>query len=349
MGTAFFWFYDIVILAIIIGIIFKCARKGFVATLLGMVSLVVAFIASWFLSEVISVAVYNNIVRKPLEDKITSSLSDVMENTTGESLSKIDVSKILVNGKPISELNLTPDNAGKINIDLSSLDCSATGISEVDLSMFGIDSQTTDFSAIDAGNIQITEAELEKNSVGTLILANSLASKAQDGGNDFLNVVSGISDLVSQTLPKVMPDGLTTPISSDNNTVVKDIILIIMSSNSENVGQAVLNNFVAPLILAPMRVIIFALLFIIIMIVLGIVVKCTKMINKIPVLGKFNQAGGALLGIAEGAIVVFIVALGIQLIVTVSGNSLMVLNDMTIEKTFIFKYIYNFEFLNLLR
>ena len=349
MGTEFFWFYDIAIVGILIGVMFKCGRKGFVATLLGLISLVVSFIAAFILSAPIADGIYSNIVEKPLEQSITDSLADIMSESTTESLAKIDTTKITVNGKALGELDLTPDSAGKINLDLSSLDYSKTGMADADLSMFGIKKEETDYTKIDSGSVQITEAELKDNSIGKIIFANTLAVKVQDGGNGLLTTIDNISKLVSDTLPTVMSDGLTTSLATDDKSLVKDFVMIMLNTNSKDIGRAVLTNFVAPLILVPIRVIAFMILFVILMILFALVIRFTKLINKIPVLGKLNELLGAVLGIVEAAIVILIVALVIQLFVTITGNSIMVLNEMTIEKTFFFRYIYNFEFLNMLK
>ena len=54
MGTSFFWFYDIVLLAVIAGVTFRSIKKGGVGVIISTVEIIAAFIAAFIGSRAIS-------------------------------------------------------------------------------------------------------------------------------------------------------------------------------------------------------------------------------------------------------------------------------------------------------
>ena len=72
------------------------------------------------------------------------------------------------------------------------------------------------------------------------------------------------------------------------------------------------------------------------------------MINKIPVIGKANALAGALAGLCEGIIAVFVICLVTRFIVSLCGGNAILFNQTAIDSTFIFKRVYEVDFLNFL-
>ena len=83
------------------------------------------------------------------------------------------------------------------------------------------------------------------------------------------------------------------------------------------------------------------------MLILNIIASLTKIVNRIPVAGTANRIIGAVLGIAEGLIVLLIICLVMKFLITVCGNSLVFINEQTVGKTFIFRYLYALDPLKL--
>ena len=90
------------------------------------------------------------------------------------------------------------------------------------------------------------------------------------------------------------------------------------------------------------------MLFALLMCVLNLATKALKVLNKIPVIGGVNVILGVVLGAVEAAITVFLVCIGVQVTVTLTDNSLIFLNTMTIDQTILFRHVYYFDFLNFL-
>ena len=79
---------------------------------------------------------------------------------------------------------------------------------------------------------------------------------------------------------------------------------------------------------------------------MAVITATTKIVNKIPLVGGLNQFLGGVFGLLQGVLSLFVIVIVVHLIVSATGNSLIFLNEMTISKSYVFSYVYNFEFLN---
>ena len=345
MGTQFFWFFDIVLVAIAVGTIVKAARKGFVASIVGFVAIFVSFIIAFPLSDTISAAVYDNIIEDALVTEMNNTIGESIDSSVVAQLDKIEMSKATLNGYKLSDITLTPDSAGRINLDLSALNLSETGISDMDLSVFGMDSKTVDYSSINLGTVQISQSELEQYGIETMILANLLTNKISTG-TLYGNICSAVEQMAN-SVPQLMGD-FSQSINAGDQSAIKSIVLSIIEAEADDFAESILDNTVKPVLLVPVRALIFFVLFALLMFVLNLVVKALKIVNKIPVLGGLNVLLGIVLGTVEAVITIFIVCIGVQVVVTLTNNSLIFLNTMTIDQTVLFRYVYYFDFLNFL-
>ena len=113
---------------------------------------------------------------------------------------------------------------------------------------------------------------------------------------------------------------------------------------SSSVKSAVIDHMLRPAFTLVMKTIFFAVIFIVVSCVLDIVARLLKVVNKVPVIGSVN----GLLGGVCGLISICVICILVRFIVTLSGGNVLLLNDTAIDSTFIFRYFYNFEFLNFL-
>lgn len=343
MGTQFFWFYDLVILAVFIAVVLKCARKGFVSSIAGFLSAFVAFAVALPVSDTCAVLVYDNIVEDSLSTEINEQLSSAIDGTSISLLDGLDLSKIKVNDHYISEISTQIDSAGRITIDMSDTDYSETGIENVDLSFFGITSETVDYSAMNLGTIQISQNELDEYGLEKMVLINTLSNRMSNG--TAFGAVCGVAESMTNAIPQLL-SGFSDSVSSGEQSAIKSLVIGIVNVESNDYASSILDNVVKPSLLLPIRALIFIILFAIIMLLLGIIVNALKVINKIPVIGSVNVFFGVIVGVCESLIVCFLICIGLQIIISLSGNELIFINTPTINNTIVFKYIYNFEFLD---
>ncbi|MBE6879595.1 MAG: CvpA family protein [Ruminococcaceae bacterium] len=345
MGTEFFWFYDVILIAVVIGMIFLGVKRGFVRMLLSLVSVAVAFVAALIISDSVSSWIYESFVEQNLKTSITDTVNDAIGENVVTQLTKVDMDKAIIGGKSVSSMDntLKVDDAGKITIDLSSVDLSKTGIEKIDLTSLGFD-KNTDYSSIKIGKVQIYEAAVKEHGLGNIILAQVISDRIMN--TSFGNALKDIVKTIDNALPFIGLD--ENMLSQVDNTLLSDLVISLLRSGG-NPGQSVLDNIVKPVVLIPMRTLIFIILFVIISILLSFVIKATSLINKIPLIGTLNEFLGAIMGLVHGVIVIFVIVIVLNMIITLTENSLIFLNESTIDKSFVFSWIYNFKFLDFLK
>lgn len=345
MGIQFFWVFDIAVAAILLALIFNGIRKGFVASIAGVVSLILAFSVTLPLSELISNAIYENLIKDAVTEEINNKISSVIDGTIISELKNVDMNKAKINGREFSPSNFQTDSSGKITSDMSNLDLTGTGIENVDLTIFGITDDTVNYSSVNLGSVVFTSNDIEAYGMEKLILVSFLSDNIING-TAFGSIAAAIEDM-AKSIPVMLSD-VSDSVTSGDKSVINDILLSIISTETNDFARAITDDMVKPFLLVPIRALIFTILFVIIIIALNIAAKLLQVINKIPVIGGINKALGALAGLGEALIVIFLVCIFIQVIVVLSENELIFLNTMTIDETFVFRKIYYFEFLDFL-
>ena len=344
MGTEFFWFYDVILAAVLAGLIFIGAKRGFIRMVLSLAAIIVSFVAALLISDGVAGWIYDGFISKPLEQTISETVNDTLGDNVVTQLGKVEMDKATVNGKSLDKLmEQKPDNAGKITVDLSNVDLSKTGISKIDLSSIGLDSSEVDYSHINLGTVQIYENDVEKHGIENVILTEVLAQNVKN--SEVAESVNELIEQVAEAVPALGLEGKTIE-DIDNGMVNKVVISVVESSG--NPGKAVLDNVAKPIVLVPVRTIVFIILFFLILIVLSVIIKATSIVNKLPLIGKLNSLLGGVLGLVEGLVIVFIIVIVAHMATAVTNNTLIFLNEMTINKSFAFSWVYNFSFLDFL-
>lgn len=343
MGTELFWFFDAAVIGLLIIFLYKGFRKGFVSVLIGFVAMVVAFAVALPVSGAMAEGIYNNVVKDAVSDEINSKIESVLSDSVIAGLKKVDMDKAKINGKELSSINFTPNNTGKINLELTKLDLSETGIDKVDLSAFGINDKTVNYSSLNLGSVEISATEREKYGIEKVILASVLSDNIVKG--DAFSAINESINKMSEYLPSFM-SGIADSVSSGDKEIINNIMLCVISTDTGSFSEAITDSMVKPVLLVPMRALIFLILFVIILLILNLAAKMVKGINHIPLVGGINKLLGAVAGFVQGAVVIFLVCIFVQVVISLSGNELIFLNTMTIDKTFIFQKIYYFDFIN---
>lgn len=91
------------------------------------------------------------------------------------------------------------------------------------------------------------------------------------------------------------------------------------------------DEFIAPIIVACISVIIFIVLFIGIRFVCGVLAKMFKTVNKVPLLGFANRLAGGVAGIAIGGVNIILLSFLFSIIVIITGDGLSWLNSQVIS------------------
>lgn len=344
MGTSFFWFYDIVLLAVVAGVTFRSLKKGGVGVIISTAAIVIAFIAGFIGSSAISESIYNSYIKEPLTGYIDEQIDGVLGDNIVADLEKVDMSKAVIGGKFLSSVELTPDSSGKITLDLSDIDLTETGMENADFSMFGI-GEDFDYSLVKVGNVEITERELKNNSIESIVLARVLTSNIQSG--EMFTAFKAIGEKISEAIPLVF-SSYSAEISDGDSDIIYNLVLSVIDFGYATRGEAVIANIIDPIVITPLKIVLFLVIFTVIAIILEALANASKIINRIPVISSVNEALGGILGLIKAVLILFIICISIQLLISVTEDSLVFINTYTIEKTLFFKYVYNFDLINFL-
>lgn len=345
MGTEFFWFYDVILAAVLVGLVFIGAKRGFIRMMLSLASIIVSFTVALLVSDGVAGLIYDNFISAPLEQTISDTVNDTLGDNVVTQLGELEMDKAKINGKSINSLlDQKADNAGKITVDMSSVDLSKTGITKLDLSAIGLDSSEVDFSNINLGIVQIYENDVEQHGIENVLLTEVLAQNVKNS-----EVADSVNEMIAQVAESVPSLGLEgkTIEEIDNGLINKVVISVVESAG--NPGKAVLDNVAKPVVLVPVRTILFIIIFFLLLIILSVIIKATSIVNKLPIIGNLNSLLGGVLGLIEGLVVVFIIVILVHMTTAVTNNSLIFLNDMTINNSFAFSWVYNFSFLDFLK
>lgn len=343
MGSEFFWFYDVLLVAVVIAMVFKGSKKGAVAVLISAVSAIISFLFAFIFCGPVSDGIYGSFIEKPLKGYIDEQFENAVDIEIIKGLSDIDMNKAVIGGKYLSETEVSFDEKNSVIIDLSSVDLSTTGAKEADLSVFGI-GEDYDYGAVKIGNITVTKDEYEKYGLGNIVLAHALAANLESGS--LFEAFEAVGEKISEVLP-IGFGNFGEKVSEGRGDSVYSLVLSVIYSGSSGFGSGILSDVIDPIVLVPLKIIVFLVIFALLMLILNIIAQAAKLINRIPVISSVNELLGAVLGFAEAVIILMIISFVIRFIISAS-DSLVFLNEQTIEKTMIFRHIYNLDPLKLL-
>ncbi|MCL2072007.1 MAG: hypothetical protein FWH07_07230 [Oscillospiraceae bacterium] len=340
MGTQFFWFYDILLAAILLGVVYMAVRIGFVKKVAGIVGVILAFTVAMGVSAPVAELVYDNWVAPGVIDKVNYTEAETLPGSAGAAFAALrnaDMSQALVSGNSIAaiEAGIVTDADGSVTLDLSDVDLSQTGIADGDLSFFGLDSKFA-LLPVSLGKVDVSATDYSKYELEDIILARIMSHRIAERAKSNYEELEQILD---NTIP-----GFAQAAQGGTDTV--SLLIINIINNHEDSLQSVVNeNIVRPTVLIPLKSLIFTIVFALVNVLVSVIAKASQIIDAIPLVGKANHFLGGMLGLVEAAVVIFMVCIAIRIIISFTGDNIIFLNSMTIEETFIFKHVYNIKFL----
>lgn len=336
MGSEFFWFLDLMVLAVLAIFIYRGAKKGAVGVIISAVTAVAAFAAAFVLSGTVSENIYGSFIKEQISGYIDSNIQTAVGGEMIPGLSETDMSKALIKDTPLADIELSFDDNGKAKLDLSSVDLTDTGLQEADLSTFGINADF-DYSNVRAGIITVTQDELEKYGLGNIVLARIIAANL--ASDKIESALAGLGDKMSGTFSSGLRS-FGKDLATGSSDAVYTVVITMISAATADYGATIMDNIVTPMVLPPLKIIVFLLIFAAVALILTLIANVSKIINHIPVISSANGIIGAILGLVEAVIVLLIMCLVLKFLITVCADQLVFINSTTVEKTFIFRHIY---------
>lgn len=341
MGAEFAMVFDIAIAATIFFMFFSGWRRGFAKVILSMAAAIVAFAAALLFSGPIAEGIYNGYVDKPASEKLDETVDSAFSAIHLGGLSDIDFSKVKISGKTQDEI--VPDYAGtnSATFDLTNLDLSETGFNDEDARQLGIEGDF-DITSVNAKSANFTRGEIEQYGLGKLAVAQ-FAAICLIGNNSLDNFNN-----LFESVEKYIPGGINY--GSSDNIAVSAVrkVTVSMLETGDDLRDSLMNGIIRPNCIIIIRSIVFALIFAIVSVAIGIAANTSKLLEKIPVIGKVNSLLGGIAGACQGLVIVFMVCLATRLAVSLCGGNAILFNQSVIDSTFLFKIFYEANFLNFL-
>ena len=108
------------------------------------------------------------------------------------------------------------------------------------------------------------------------------------------------------------------------NTILQktqDSLSVLLSPDMDS-AVFLVDQFIAPIVVACISVVIFIVLFIAIRVVCALLAKMFKTVNKVPILGFANRLAGGLSGFVIGGVNIILLSFLFSIIVIITGDSL---------------------------
>lgn len=341
MGEQFAFAYDIAVVVIIAVFAFVGLKRGFAKVVLGLAATVVAFALGMMISGPVANSVYNNHIKTAIEGYIDESSDKIFSEFKLGNIAEMDFDKVKINGTAAGDVELDYAGTRKAVVDLSKLDLSETGLSKADLVKVGI-IDDVELNELNAKTAEFSMDNVEKYGLGKLAVAQYIAVNLaqQPVMKNFDNIAENISKYIPSFSGSASAD-------STGVTAIRTITLKMFDMRG-SFKEAVLNGIVEPNCTLFIRTVVFFVIFVLVNVILRILTSVLKLVNKLPVIGKVNSLLGAVLGLVEGVVAVFVVCLVTRMVVSLSGANSILFNQAAINSTFVFKWFYNFDFLNFL-
>ena len=180
------------------------------------------------------------------------------------------------------------------------------------------------------------------------------------------SVVSGIAEKLSQVQQELLPEsllafaqsvpeGVLDMLGLDSEQLVQTLHQLIENGGT-GAAAAITDSVVAPLAVNLMRLVLFFLLFSIAMFFVRRLAGVFGEVNRLPLIGPVNQLMGGLIGAAQAALTLYVIAADLKLLISFTadglviqqaGRPLVLCSEELFSKTLFFKAFVNWNPLDL--
>ncbi|MDR0822129.1 MAG: CvpA family protein [Oscillospiraceae bacterium] len=332
MGENLHWFYDLIIVGVVLASMFSGYKKGFAGIVLSLTAMVAAVLSAVLLSGSVANFVYKNFLEGAIEDRISKvvkeSVGELPNLSSYKGLSYVDTENIIIGQRKLADIEPEIDSTGKAILDLSNVNLSYTGIDRADLSAFGLSKAGLDLAHLDLGKVEITASELAGVDRGELFLTKILDEMTTSGSGE-------------SPLGKVA-DKFSGMYSGDMSRIIR----VLMNSGETDTETAFRNEIIRPTVMRGLTVVCFLLIYgIVFGVASSVCGKVAGAVRHVPVVGSLNSLGGALLGFVKAIIIILFIGIAVRLIVSATDDSGLFFNSTVINDTTVFKQVYDVDLL----
>lgn len=235
---------------------------------------------------------------------------------------------------PVSEaLTEASDKTDPVNVVSKAVSGGGYGVEMTDTEVSGVLKRTGDFFKNIAG-------EIKGNGAGES--EETIAGNMEETVTESM-LKALIGDVVS---PSVLSEILETVTDAEKSA--RSVVDVFLNGDRAATAGAAESILVAPAVKAVLKGIIWIVSMFVLMLISRAIANAFKGLNRVPIIGPVNLLLGAALGVAEGAVVIYLIAQTVRFICYFTSNSLMFLNTETVLNTYIFKYLFYFDIMTLI-
>ena len=206
--------------------------------------------------------------------------------------------------------------------------------------------------------VEMTDNEIEGVITQTGDFFQNIASEIKSNGasESEASIGNGVEDTVTESMLRALVGDVVSPntlreilesVSGAENSV-RSTVDVFLNGDRTATAAAVERSLVAPAVKFLLKGIIWVVAMMILTLLSKTIANAFKGVNKVPIIGPVNSLLGAALGLAEGALTVYIIAQIVKLVMYLTENSLMFLNSDTVDRTYAFKHFVYFDVMTLL-
>jgi len=120
------------------------------------------------------------------------------------------------------------------------------------------------------------------------------------------------------------------------------LVQSFLGDNSEALAAVLVNNVLQSPVLALLRGISFFIIFSLTVFLVRYLSRALNIVNDIPVVGRFNTLLGGVVGLLQGLMALYLLAVLLQMVIQLTGNGLAWLNRQVIDSTFVYRVFFNY-------
>jgi hypothetical protein len=295
MGSQFWWFYDVIVVAVALVCIFIGSRKGVMKGVFGFVSVIIAAVLAYVISGAVGDTVSSGLVCESNAKKISES---------------IDESTFMT-----KYINYLENMGYSVSIDENKLGAALDkGEGMEEAVVFYLNS-------VNGHSLDKKEVLLEKMHEGYGIILSDIVSKSL---NEFAAVKT--KEIISEK-PEMMEE------------------LIPMLRDEEQLFQASLyisKNMTAPAYNIIGRLVSYLVIFAVIALGLLLGINAFFSHKEVDAIGVVSHVAGGIFGLFTAAGIVFAIAVWVRVSAITGNNEMLFFNNDVVEKSYLFKYFYDF-------
>ena len=295
MGDQFWWFYDIIAVAIILISMFIAGRQGAVKAMTNFVAYLLAGVIAFSLSGTLGAAIAGSAMKESNSQKTEKTLSNFkFQNKVAEYLDGLD---------------------------------------------YGV--------KVDSG--QLYKIYTEKKDYNTEIYKYLNNRKGKNIGDDQEAFNTKLTEGYAQIIKAVVAEDMNKYASEVAAKEIREhpikfnelIPMLLDKETKAPAADFISENYVQPAYDTIVKLICFIIVFVLLLLVL-LFFSRTLIGDSYQELHLPQQIGGSLIGILKAAILIVGVAVVVRLSVVLGSNEMLFFNHKAIDKTYIFKYLYNY-------